>query len=246
MKQQLQNAKKYKDVIKEEKDLTALVGQGSDFDVDTALRDMLRYYDLWKGNDIQLIDRVSVTDEEIVRLLKAEMVQDRQSSIMTVDIKNFPNEAGYFMLWELSVSNNDDDKRIIPIFVNDSFVLRPLAGKRLFDVFLDESSQITVSMCSNVPEDTFVKLQKMSSDFAYDTFIDLKDKYIQRNEESYRKYMYALQLRKEAAEHIGIENIRTSRLEKIRKEEAELKRTRAVSGQIYPDFKLVLLARLEA
>ena len=44
MKQQLQNSKKYKDVIREEKDLTALVGQGSDFDVDAALRLMLAYY----------------------------------------------------------------------------------------------------------------------------------------------------------------------------------------------------------
>lgn len=44
MKQQLTNAQKYKDVIREEKDLTKLVGTESNFDVDSALRTMLTYY----------------------------------------------------------------------------------------------------------------------------------------------------------------------------------------------------------
>lgn len=43
MKQQLTNAQKYKDVIREEKDLTKLVGTESNFDVDSALRTMLTY-----------------------------------------------------------------------------------------------------------------------------------------------------------------------------------------------------------
>ena len=41
MKQQLANAQKYKDVIREEKDLTQLVGQEADFDVEEALRMLL-------------------------------------------------------------------------------------------------------------------------------------------------------------------------------------------------------------
>lgn len=45
MKQQMANAQKYKDVIHEEKDLTELVGQESDFDVEDALRQVLAYYD---------------------------------------------------------------------------------------------------------------------------------------------------------------------------------------------------------
>lgn len=44
MKQQLTNAQKYKDVIREEKDLTKFVGTESNFDVDSALRTMLTYY----------------------------------------------------------------------------------------------------------------------------------------------------------------------------------------------------------
>lgn len=246
MKQQLQNSKKYKDVIREEKDLTALVGQGSDFDVDAALRLMLAYYESWQGHDLQMIDRISITDEEIIRHLQTDILQDRKSQLMTVGIRNFPNEAGYFMLWELSISNDEDDKRIIPIFVNENFVLRPMAGKRLMEVFLDPNSFLTVSNAPNIDADTYERLEKMAMEFAYDTFIELKDKRIQKNQEKFNKYMYALQLRTEAAEHIGIENIRRSRLLKLSKEKAAIEESHKTGGQIYPDFKLAILIRLEA
>lgn len=77
MKQQLANAKKYKDVIREEKDLTHLVGAESDFDVDVTLRTMLTYYECWQGHNPRLIDRISIGDEEITKHLKKEILQDR-------------------------------------------------------------------------------------------------------------------------------------------------------------------------
>ena len=104
VKQQVANAQKYKNIIREEKDLTRLVGTESSFDVDAALRQMLAYYESWKGRDIQLIDRIGINDEEIIQYLRTEIMQDKTSQLMSVDIKNFPNEAGYFMLWELSIS----------------------------------------------------------------------------------------------------------------------------------------------
>ena len=246
MKQQLQNSKKYKDVIREEKDLTQLVGQGSDFDVDTALRQMLAYYDSWQGRDLKLIDRIAITDSDIIQHLQTDVLQDRKSPLMSVGIQSFPNEAGYFMLWELSISNDPDDKRIIPIFVNENFVLRPMAGKRLMDVFLDPASRLTVSSVPNIDGCTYEQLEKMAVEFAFDTFIEMKDKRIQKNQESYNKYMYALQLRTEAAEHIGIENIRASRLRKLAQEKANIEEAHKTGSRIYPDFKLAFLTKLEA
>ena len=66
VKKQVANAQKYKDIIREEKDLTQLVGTESSFDVDSALRQMLAYYESWQGHDLRLIDRISINDEEIV------------------------------------------------------------------------------------------------------------------------------------------------------------------------------------
>lgn len=246
MKQQLTNAQKYKDVIREEKDLTKLVGTESNFDVDSALRTMLTYYECWQGHDPRLIDRISIADEEITQHLKTELVQDRTAPLMSIQIDNFPNEEGYFMLWELSISEKESGKRILPIFVNSVMVLRPMAGKRIMDVFLDGNSKLRVSSASNVDAEIYSKLEKSCMDFAYDTFVELKEKQMQQNEESFKKYMYALELRQEAAEHIGIENIRRSRLQKLQKEKANIEAQHRKGSQVYPDFRLIMMARLEA
>lgn len=246
MKQQLTNAQKYKDVIREEKDLTKLVGTESNFDVDSALRTMLTYYECWQGHDPRLIDRISIADEEITQHLKTELVQDRTAPLMSIQIDNFPNEDGYFMLWELSISEKESGKRILPIFVNSAMILRPMAGKRIMDVFLDGNSKLRVSSAPNVDAEIYSKLEKSCMDFAYDTFVELKEKQMQQNEESFKKYMYALELRQEAAEHIGIENIRRSRLQKLQKEKAKIEAQHRKGSQVYPDFRLIMMARLEA
>lgn len=246
MKQQLTNAQKYKDVIREEKDLTKLVGTESNFDVDSALRTMLTYYECWQGHDPRLIDRISIADEEITQHLKTELVQDRTAPLMSIQIDNFPNEDGYFMLWELSISEKESGKRILPIFVNSAMILRPMVGKRIMDVFLDGNSKLRVSSAPNVDAEIYSKLEKSCMDFAYDTFVELKEKQMQQNEESFKKYMYALELRQEAAEHIGIENIRRSRLQKLQKEKANIEAQHRKGSQVYPDFRLIMMARLEA
>jgi hypothetical protein len=246
VKQQVANAQKYKDIIREEKDLTQLVGTESDFDVDSALRMMLGYHERWQGRDLQLIDRIGINDEEITRHLHSEILQDRASPLLSVGIRNFPNEAGYFMLWELSISDEESGKRIIPIFVNEEFILRPVAGKRIMDVFLDANSRLTVGSAPNISEAVYQQLEKLSMDFAYDTFVELREKQIQQNQESYNKYMYALKLRMEAAAHIGIENIRRSRLARLEREKASIEAEHRKGSQIYPDFRLMILIRLEA
>ena len=244
MKQQMANAQKYKDVIREEKDLTELVGQESDFDVEDALRMVLTYYDGLQGNELTLIDRIGINDEKVKRHLKVDIIQDKFSPLLSVGIRNFPNEAGYFMLWELSLT--DGDKRIIPVFITESFVLRPIAGKRIMDVFLDPTSRLTVRNFPNIGSEEYAKLEKMSMDFAYDTFVDMKEKLLQKNQESYNKYMYALQLRTEAAAQIGIENIKKSRLARLQREKETIEENYKKGMQVYPDFRMVILVRLEA
>lgn len=245
MKQQLKNAHKYKDVIREDKDLTKLVGTESNFDVESALRMMLTYYECWQGRNPRLIDRISIADEEITHHLKAELIQNRTEPIMSIQIDNFPNEEGYFMLWELSVSEQESGKRIIPVFINSDMVLRPMAGKRIMDVFLDGNSKLKVSSVLNVDADIYMQLEQICMNFANDTFIKLKEKQLQQNDESFKKHMYALELRLEATEQIGIENIRRSRLQKLQKEKIEIEAQYKKGSQLYPEFRLIMMARLE-
>lgn len=246
MRQQVGNALKYKDILHEEKDLTQLVGKESNFDVDTALRQMLVYYESWKGNDPTIIDRISINDEMITKHLCGSIVQDHTKQLMSVVIRNFPNEAGYFMLWELSVSEDTQDKRIIPIFVNESYVLRPMAGSKIMEVFLDGSSRLDCRMVHNLSEENYQRLQEICMNFAYNTFVELKEKQTKRSTEQYEKYNYALSLRREAAGHIGIENIRRSRIAKLEREEREIEEEHKRSGTVLPDSRLMILIQLEA
>lgn len=150
------------------------------------------------------------------------------------------------MLWELSISDNNSEKRIMPIFINSKFVLRPMAGRRIMDIFLDEKSELTVGNIPNITVEEYKALEKLCMDFAYDTFVELKEKHLQLNKESYDKYMYALQLRTEAAEHIAIENIRRGRLAKLGKEKSDIDAKYKKGTNVYPDFHLILLIKLEA
>lgn len=172
LRQELKNAQKYKSLLHEDKDLTQLVGKESNFDVDSALRKMLVYYDAWQHIDSKLIFDISINDESITRHLNADVIQDRFSPILSVSIQNFPNEDGYFMLWNLSVTDAESDQRIIPVFVNKDFILRPMAGQRIMDVFLDETSRISVRSVPNIPDDEYQQLEKLSSEYAYDTFLE--------------------------------------------------------------------------
>ena len=149
------------------------------------------------------------------------------------------------MLWELSISDNESGKRVIPIFINDNMILRPMAGKRIMDVLGDAGSRLTVSSTRNISENIYSELEKMCMDFAYDPFMELKDKQIQQNQESYNKYMYALKIRQEAAEHIGIENIRRSRLKTLEKEKENIESEYKKGLQVYPDFRMIMMVRLE-
>lgn len=246
MKQQLTNVRKYKSVIKEDKDLTKLVGKGPDFDVDSALRLMLSYYDGWKGIDPRLIDRLSINDPEITEHLQKDILQDKFSPVLSVSIEDFPNEAGYFMLWQLSVSDEEADYEIVPVFVNESGILRGMAGKRIMDVFLDPDSRLHTHMTENISAEKYQKLEKISMDYAYDAFAGLRDKQKKRIDENYRKYLYALKLREEAARRIGIDNIRESKIAKLHHDREVLEHDYREGAQIYPDFRLMLLVKLEA
>ena len=246
MKQQMENARKYKDIIHEEKDLSGLVGEASDFEVDKALKLMLTYHEHWQGREVKLIDRISIADEQIAKLLRASFKQDLSSQLLSIGIENFPNEEGYFMLWELTIANDSEATRIIPIFVNKDFVLRPMAGKKILDVFLDPTSKLTVRQSPVIDTESYEKLKGLSCDFAYDTFVNLRDKHLEQVKEAYDKYMYAIKLRLEAAEHIGIENIKKARGTSLKAERDTIETEYRNGKQILPEFCLMALFRLEA
>lgn len=245
LKKQVQNTMRIKDLIKEEKDLTSMIGTGSAFDFEAALRQMVIYYENYKGNPYLPVENFSINDPVIVSHLNKEIEQDMGSRLLNVSIKDFPNEKGYFMLWRISLTPDSQGQKIIPIFINQDFILRPMAGKKIWEAILDKDRVITVCEGNKIDSDTQNKLRTPSQEFAYDIFLTLKAELEKRNEETYRKYLYALNLRIEAAQRIGIENIRKHKLMALRREKAEIEANYQAGKKFCPDFKLVLMVHME-
>jgi SNF2 family DNA or RNA helicase len=144
LKKQVQNTMRIKDLIKEEKDLASMIGTNSAFDFEAALRQMVTYYENYKGNPYLPIENFSINDHVIVGHLNKEIEQDLGCQLLNVSIKDFPNEKGYFMLWRISLTPDSQGQNIIPIFINQDFILRPMAGKKIWEAILDKDRVITV------------------------------------------------------------------------------------------------------
>jgi superfamily II DNA or RNA helicase len=244
-KRQVNNTLKIRDLITEDKDLSALVGVDTGFDLDASLRLMLVYYENSMGNPILPIDNYSITDPVITKHLNRELEFTPDNPLTSVSIKDFPNEPGYFMLWELSVSDDEQSRRFIPVFVNEVYILRPIAGRKIWDAILDERSILAVSGGASLPADIYERLATISRDYAYDSFVALKDETVKRRKETHRKHMYALKLRIEAAERIDIENIKRSKLMQLAREKAEAERTYELTNVIFPEFRPVMIVKME-
>lgn len=245
LKKQIKQALNIKELLKDEKDLTSVIGKTHTFNFELALKHMISYYEKYKGNIELSIDQYDINNPIIVEHLHRDIVQDLYNNILDVSIENFTYEKGYFMLWQVEVTSNDRDKKIIPIFINNDFILRPIAGKKIWDALIDNNKIINVNKGSKIDKSIFDKLKELSMEFAYETFIKLKDEHEKRNEETYRKYMYALNLRLEAAQNIGIEYIKKHKIKTLLKEREEIEISYQNSKNIYPDLKLILLVRME-
>lgn len=245
LKIQVKNANKFKDIIYEEKDLTALIGKESNFDIETALRQMVTYYENYKGYPYLPVHNLSINDKQIIKHLNYDTKYNRDDGILVIDIQDFPNEKGYFLLWEISLADKPQAKRILPIFINESFMLRPMAGKKIWDEMISNSSRIITDKVITIDEITFNNIGNISRESAYETFLDMKADFEKKNEETHRKYLYALELRIEAAAHIGIANIRTHKLANLTKEKAIALAQYKAGKQICPEFKPIFMAYLE-
>lgn len=245
LKIQVKNANKFKDIIHEEKDLTALICTGTNFNIETALRQMVTYYENYKGYPCSPLSNLSINDNQIIKHLNYDTKYNRDDGALVIDIKDFPNEKGHFSLWEISLDDKPQAKRVIPIFINESVILRPMAGNKIWEKMISTTSVITTDKMNTIDESTYKKIADISREFAYETFLDMKTNFESKNEETHRKYMYALELRIEAATHIGIENIRKHKLSKLLKEKAIIETQYKIEKQICPEFKPIFMACLE-
>lgn len=244
LKEEIVKANKYAELLSEKKELKTNLNI-QDFRLEKILFTMCNSYSLWRENKLFIGSNIAIDNEEITKHLEQENYWSLQQKIPSMFIKDFPNEKGYFILWELSINEDLHSKKILPIFINENMKLRPFAGERIWEKLLEEDVIITVEDNIYLEENLYNNLFQISQEFFYDDFLRLKKEYEEKQEEKYRKYSYALELRIGAAEKIGIENIKKSRLKELRRERQEAVLEFEKNKIISPEFGPIFLSRLE-
>lgn len=248
MEKQVGQAMKIRDVIRDDKTLTPdsqLEKQQQAFH--SVLRNMLSQYRAWKDYDqTSLFDlELSVSDPQIQMLLGEKIVWHRKDGIPAFEVKGVNTEDGIWSLWRIALSDDDEDQRMVSIFVNSDGIYRPAASKLLWDEMLRE--KISLQMCESetLDDEAYNMILARAAELTEDTFIMMKNQYYSQHEQEFQKRRYALTLRIEAAGKIGIENIRSSRIKKLERQLQELQQEYDRQRSICPSLQPMLICRVK-
>ena len=257
VREQAENRMKILDMLRDEKDLDQWTGADRQKDIEPMLGRLLLWKDRSEGKYGTSGLFASLSDERVRNLLSSRLLQLPEEPIQNVILDGIPHEAGWFMLWQVSAGPAERDRLTVPIFINKSFILRPLAGKKLWEAMLRDDTRLTIlqgvnASCSadsslsqrkqdTLTPETWQELYQKAEHFAENTFLQLKQEREQRAEDKHKRKMLALSIREGAAERIGITNIRNARLASLlderKADEAEYRQDK----QIQPEFRLELI-----
>lgn len=210
-----------------------------------ALR-MLVHYQRWnRPDELALPTLEHLNDARFRSLLEQEIHADDREPIMSIRLPGLSNEPGIWSLWELKLTRDEKDRRIFPLFMNRDGVFRPASARRIWDELLLPDREIGLGDRLCLSEELRSRLFEGARETAYDLFLELKSKREQRILEEKNRAFFALQLRKEAVEHIGLDAVRRKRKQELSEEEAKLKIEFAEKETLTPILKPVFLVYVE-
>ena len=242
---QMQSVSKFKSIIKDEKNLDESHIEDNGFDLDHALREMMNNYCLWSKNEVLPIMDLSINDEDIVKHISQDVLWNSDDTIPVIDISDYPNEEGYFSLWSLSINDDKKYTETIPIFINKDFILRQLSGKRIWDVIIENQKDVTVTNNTILTLNDYTIIENIVRENVYEKFIKMKKEYENEIKKNYDRYNYAISLRLEAAERIGIKNIKNRRISDLSAEKQTIESEYKRNMEICPILKPILFIQLE-
>ena len=222
-KKQVDQFRHIQNVIHEDKTLVSdedYARQQHSFHV--LLKEMLFDYRAWKHYDPEwrLDWELSLSDRQVQDILARKQIWHPSHGMQQVHFQNLRTENGVFSLWEVSLGQEAADKNIIAIFISEQGVYRPAASRIIWEELLKPECALEAIGVTPVDPGFWATLEQRAQEVATDAFLQMQDAYHQRHEQQYKKQQRALTLRIEAAERIGIENIRLSRIARL---EAALK-----------------------
>ena len=220
-KKQVDQFRHIQDVIRDEKNL-----QGDEdyerrqHSFHTLLKEMIYHYRKWKHYDPEwrLDWELSLSDKQIQDILAMRSIWHPSHGMQTVHFPNLKTENGIFSLWEVALGSEPADKRIVSFFINEAGVYRPAASKLIWEELLKPECIVETGTPEIYGNEAWTAVEAKAQELATDAYLQLKSSYEQRHEQEYKKRHRALTLRIEAAERIGIENIRRVRMAKLESE----------------------------
>ncbi|MFA6670745.1 MAG: helicase-related protein, partial [Bacillota bacterium] len=248
IKGEVAQAIEIRDLIKDDKALE--LHRQKDIDrqrVSELLRRMYLNYKEWKGESIEDIEEadLSLGTGGIRRIMEQQPYWQKEDGAVTINIPGLPNEEGYWSVWELTIGPNERDKSIIPVFINTGGVNRPASATRIWDELIKPERDIEVRGVKPFGEGEYKMIYALAKEIAYNRFVEIGSRYEERNRAAYKKYLYALELRHQAAQRIGIENIRRRRIEQINSEKERMQAYYSKKIKPCPVFKPLFIAFME-
>lgn len=183
----------------------------------TLLKEMTYHYRAWKHYDPEwrLDWELSLSDQQVQDILAMKQIWHISHGLQTIHFPNLKTENGIFSLWEVALGEEPSDKKIISFFISDAGVYRPAASRLIWEELLKPECVIEAGVPEMYSDEAWALVEAKAQELATDAFLQLKASYEQRHEQEYKKRQRALTLRIEAAERIGIENIRKARIAKL-------------------------------
>jgi len=243
MQKQVKQYQAVQSVLREEKTLeTDAASERQQHNFHMMLKEMLFEYETWKGRnpDWRFDLELSVSDKHIHDILEMRQIWHPSQGVQTVHFPNIRTENGVFSLWEVSLGEDDADKRIISFFMNEQGVYRPAASKLIWEELIKPESTVEVYDTQEFTAEQFAALTARAQEMATDAFLQMKASYEQRHEAQYQKQKRALTLRIEAAQRIGIENIRNARISRLEDELRDATTAYERKQEICPTFTPML------
>lgn len=242
-RKQVEIRSKYKEIIKDDKNLSDEAYSESHFDLDMNLNRILDYYQAWKGLTFGR-ENLSLNNPLIEKHINKDLEWHILDSIPMLSIKDFPNEDGYFLIWQISLGEESQYKEYIPLFLTKKMIYRPMSGRRIWEELYKDKDNIDLIGTSRIEPSLYKEIRKMAEEIAYDNFLGLKNKYELKNKDNYRKYKHSIEIKKETAMKVGIDNIRNSKLKSLDKELIEIKKDYEDKKDLVPSFLPVFIAEL--
>lgn len=212
---------------------------------DMAVR-MLDAYQKWNGiGELPLPESLDLIDPKIRSLLEQDFYINDHGLLMSVHLPGLPYEPGIWSLWELKLTNDAKDRRVFPLFMNHHGVFRPASAMRIWDELLAPDREIHLGDSVHLSTEQRERLFEGARTAAHDLFLELKSVREQRIREEENRALFALQLRKEAVEHIGLDTVKRKRKQELLEEEAKIKTEISEKQMLTPMLKPVFLINLE-